>query len=114
MELERGKRDFERRLEEGRAEIRKRLERVEQCCKEAEEARRRDWEKLEGRLMTAEEKRQHDADSLQRLMARMTEEYVNIVRAASEDIKQEFAEGRAESRGQTEALLKMMDRLPPD
>jgi hypothetical protein len=124
MELEQWQRDFDRRLEEGRGEVRERIERVERCCKEAEEARRRDWEELKGRLMTAEEKRQHELDYIQRLFATLTDEYITIIRAAGSDIKREFAEGRAEARleaeeghkqmrAQTEAILKMLDRLPP-
>jgi hypothetical protein len=114
MELERGREDFERRLEEGRGEILKRIEQVERCCKGAEEARRRDWEELKGRLMTEGEKRQHESDGIQRLFAVLTDEYVNVVRSAGEDLKREFAEGRAESRAQTEAILKLLDRLPPE
>jgi coproporphyrinogen III oxidase len=125
MELERKERDFERRLEETGGEICERLEQIHQDCKEAEEARRRDWEELNGRLMTAEEKHQFEMDNIRLLFARMTDEYVNVMRAASADIKREFAEGReearaeaeenrAENRAQREALLKMLDRLPPN
>jgi hypothetical protein len=39
---------------------------------------------------------------------------VNVVRSAEEDMKREFAEGRAEARAQTEAILKLLDRLPPE
>lgn len=125
MELERKERDFERRLEETGGEICKRLERVERCCKEAEEARRRDWEEFKGRTVTAQERHRFELDGIRRTSARMTDEYVKVMRAASADIKREFAEGReearaeaeesrAENRAQTEALLKMLDRLPPD
>jgi hypothetical protein len=114
MELERGRKDFERRLEEGRGEILERIERVERCCKEAEEARKRDWEDLKGRLMTEAEKRQHEADGIQRLFATLTDAYVNIFRSAREDQEREFAEGRAENRAQTEAILKLLDRFPSE
>lgn len=120
MELEQQLRDFDRRLDEGRQEIRARIERVERCCRESEEARRRDWEELEGRMMTAEEERKHQSDGILRLMTAMTAEYVNIMRAFGEDMRQEFARGRAEAeegraqlRANTEAVLKMLDRLPP-
>lgn len=113
MELEEQMRDFDRRVEEGRREIQAQIERVEQSCKEAGEERRREWEELKGRVMTAEEKRQHDSDEFQRLMATMTHEYVTIIRSAGADMKQEFAEGRAENRAQTDALMRMLDRLPP-
>ena len=114
MELEEQLRDFDRRVEESRGEIQARLESIERCCKEAEEARRRDWEELKGRMMTAEELRQHESDGIQRLLATMTDAHVTVIRAAAADMKREFAEGRAESRAQTEAILKLLDRLPPE
>lgn len=120
MELEEQLRDFDRRVERGRLEIRARIEGVERCCKEAEEARRRDWEELEGRMMTAEEERKHHSDGFLRLMAAMTDEYVTIIRALGDDMKRGFAEGRAEAeegraqlRANTEAVLRILDRLPP-
>lgn len=120
MELEQQLRDFDRRVEEGRREIRARIESVEQCCKEAEEARRRDWEELKGRMMTAEEERKHQSDGFLRLMAAMTDEYVTIIRAVGADMRSEFARGRAEAeegraqlRANTEAVMRMLDRLPP-
>jgi hypothetical protein len=113
MEVERGQRDFERRMEETGGEILERLERAERCCKEAEEARRRDWEELKGRMMTAEEKHQFELDGIQRQFTTMTYEYVKVISSAREDMERENAERRAESRAQTDALLKLMDRLPP-
>lgn len=114
MDLERGKRDFERRVEEAGNEIRERLERVELSCKEAEEARRRDWEKFEGRVMTAAEKHQFELDGIRRSFTTMTHEYVSVISAARHDLERAFAEGRDENRAQTDALLKLIDRLPPD
>jgi uncharacterized membrane-anchored protein YhcB (DUF1043 family) len=113
MEIERRMEDFERRLEERRGEVRAQIERAERRCKEAEEARRRDWEELKGHLATEAEKRQFESDSVQRLLAALTDAHVNVVRSAEEDMKREFAEGRAENRAQTEAILKLLDRLPP-
>jgi hypothetical protein len=113
MELERKRCDFDRRVEKGCREFRERIEGVERCCKEAEDARRRDWEKLEGRMMSAEEERKHQSDGFLRLLAAMTDEYVAIARSIGEDMKREFAESRAESRAQSEALMRMFDRLPP-
>ena len=120
MEVERGNRDFERRMEEASGKIRERLEGAERCFKEAEEARRRDWEKFEGRMLTAAKKHQFELDGIRRVSAQMTDEYVKVIRAAGEDMRREFAkletqfdEGRDENRAQTEALLKMLDRLPP-
>lgn len=113
MELEEQLRDFDRRVEESRGEIQAHLESIERCCKEAEEARRRDWEELEGRMMTAEEKRQHESDGIQRLMATMTDAHLTVIHSAAADIRREFAEGRAENRAQTEAIWRLLDRLPP-
>jgi hypothetical protein len=113
MELEQWQEDFDRRVEEGRREIRERIERVEQRCQEAEKVRRGEWEALKGRMMTAEEKQERRSDEFLRLMAAMTVEYVAIARSTGEDMKREFAESRAESRAQSEALMRMFDRLPP-
>ena len=98
MEIERKMEDFDRRLEEGRGVIRAQIEQAERRCREAEEARRRDWEELKGHLATEAEKRQFESDSIQRLLAALTDVYVNVVRSAGEDMKREFAEARAESR----------------
>jgi len=118
MELERGKRDFERRMEEASGEIAKRLEGAERSCKEAEEARRRDWEAFEGRVLTAAERHQFELDGIRRVSAQMTDEYVKVIRAVGEDMRRGFAELREElreeNRPHTEALLKMLDRLPPN
>lgn len=114
MELERGKREFDRRVEAGGREVVERLDAVLKCCRESEETRRRDWEELKGRLMTAEEKHQFDLGNIQRLFATMTAEYVKVIQAMGEDMRRGFAEAREENRPHTEALLKMLDRLPPD
>lgn len=113
MEVDRSRREFERRLEEGHEEIVEHMERVLRCCREAEEARRCDWEELNGRLMTAEEQRRFELDSIQTLFATMTREHVRVIAAASEDMERRFAETRGENRAHTEALLKVLDRLPP-
>jgi hypothetical protein len=110
MEVERRKRDFERRVEETGDEILERLEDALRCCKAAEEARRHDWEELKGRMMTAEEEHQFKLDGIQRQFATMTTEYIKVLDAARADWEREFAENRA----QADALMKMLDRLPPD
>lgn len=93
MELERERPDFERRVEEGRREILERVEQAERrCAKE----------------------HQRGSDALLWLMGEMTTEYLAIVRAIGEDIHNEFQETRAENRAQSDALMKLMDRLPPD
>lgn len=114
MEVERGKRDFERRVEEGRREIRERIEKAEQRCKKAEEARQGEWGALRGQVVTAQEEQKRSSDALVRLVAEMTTEYIAIIRALGDDMRHHFAETRAENRAQTEALMKMLDRLPPD
>jgi hypothetical protein len=124
MELERKRCDFERRLEEGRGELVERIEALQRSLREGGEARRREWEELNGRLMTADEKRQFENDHIQRLLAQMTDAHVQTIRAAQDDMKREFAESRAESRAkfeellaearaQRQATLKMLDRLSP-
>jgi hypothetical protein len=113
MEREQWRKDFDRRLEEGRREIRERIERVERRCQKADEARRREWEELEGRVMTAQEEQKHQSDGFLRLLATMTDEYVTIARSINEDIRAASAESRAENKAQTEALMRMLDRLPP-
>jgi hypothetical protein len=124
MELERKRCDFERRLEEGRGEVLEKIEALQRELREGGEARRREWEELNGRLMTAEEKRQFENDHIQRVLAQMMDAHVETMRAAQEDIKREFAESRAESRAkfedlqaesraQRQATLRMLDRLPP-
>lgn len=124
MELEEQMRDFDRRVEVGRGELVERIEALQRSLREGGEARRREWEELNGRLMTADEKRQHENDHIQRVLAQMTDEHVKTIRAAAEDMKREFAESRAESRAkfeellaearaQRQATLKMLDRLSP-
>jgi hypothetical protein len=124
MELERKRCDFERRLEEGRGEVLEKIEVLQRELREGGEARRREWEELNGRLMTAEEKRQFENDHIQRVLAQMMDAHVETMRAAQEDIQREFAESRAESRAkfeelqaearaQRQATLTMLDRLPP-
>lgn len=103
--------DFDRRLEASRGAIQAQIEQAERRCREAEEARRRDWEELKGHLASEAEKRQFESDSTQRLLAGLTDAYVSVVRSAEEDMKREFAEARAENRAQTEAILKLLDRL---
>lgn len=125
MELERKRCDFERRLEEGRGEVLEKIEALQRELREGGEARRREWEELNGRLMTAEEKRQFELDYIQTIYAQMTDAFVGAIHAASEDMRREFAESRAESRekfeelqaearAQRQATLRMLDRLPPE
>lgn len=120
MERERVRRDMDQRLERGCKEIRQRLEKIERRWEEDEKARKREWEELEGRMMTATEEHRHYNDGLLRKMSIMTEQYIGILREFSEDMQMQFAKGwadaaesRAQLRANTEAVLKMLDRLPP-
>lgn len=112
MERERIRRDMDERLERGMKEIQSRLQKIECRWEEDEAARRREWEELEGRMMTATEEHRHYNDGLLRKMTVMTNAQINILREFSEDMQKEFAEGRAQLRANTEAVLKMLDRLP--
>ncbi len=124
MEIERERCDFVRRLAESRGEVLEKIEALQRELREGGEARRREWEELNGRLMTAEEKRQFENDHIQRVLAQMTDTHVQAFQAAQEDMKRAFAESRAESRAkfeelqaearaQRQATLRMLDRLPP-
>ena len=113
VDTERMRREFNEGLERRQIEIRARLEKVEQRWEESEEARRHEWEALEGRLMNAYERNQHFNDGLLRKMTVMTEEYIKILREGGAIFQEEMAEGRAQLRANTEAVLKALDRLPP-
>ncbi|HET9196654.1 MAG TPA: hypothetical protein VFN92_00160 [Solirubrobacterales bacterium] len=43
----------------------------------------------------------------------MTDEYVTIARSLGEDIQAGFAESRAEGKANREAMMRILDRLPP-
>jgi hypothetical protein len=113
MELERKRCDFDQRVEAGCRELRSRFEKLERRCHEAEEARRHEWEAAEGRIMTVAEELQHRHDGFMRLLSAVTDHYIKIIDALNEDMNAGFAESRAENKAQTEALLRMLDRLPP-
>ena len=74
VDEERLRLEFEQGVERRQAEIRARLEKVERRWQEGEEARRREWEALEGRLMSAYEESRHHNDGLLRRNVRMTQE----------------------------------------
>lgn len=114
MELEKQRWERDQRIEQIGREIRERLEKVEQRCKESEEARRKRWERLEGRVMTAEEKQERRSDEFLRLVTAVGHEYLKIIADLSDDMTRRFEETRGENRAHTEALLKVLDRLPPD
>ncbi len=89
------------------------------------EARRvREFEALEGRAMTRHEKIEASFDGLLRKMDVMTLEHVRILHDLGSDMQAARArqeedsavardEARAEAQAGREALLRMLDRLPP-
>jgi hypothetical protein len=113
VDEERMSREFEEGVARRQLEIKARLERVEQRWEESEKARRREWEALEGRLMTAYEENRHYSDGLLRRNVVMTQEFIAILREGREVARAEAAENRAETRANTEAVLKLLDRLSP-
>ncbi len=70
-------------------------------------------ETLEGRLLTVEEERKLFYDGLFRKMTVMTSEYIAVLREFGHEMRTELSEQRAQLRANTEAVLKMLDRLPP-
>ncbi|HWM54035.1 MAG TPA: hypothetical protein VNO20_01405 [Solirubrobacterales bacterium] len=113
MDVEQIRREMKEGFERSLAEIQARTEQVEKHWEKSEEARRREWERLEGRLMTAEEKRKRFDDALLRKNTMMTQAFLAILDEGREEFRQEFAEGRAQMRANTEAVLAVLDRLPP-
>ncbi len=116
MDLER---EFMERTDRRGVEFREMLENIERRWKEGEEARRREWEALEGRAMTAWEKIEHSLDGLLRKTTMITQEQIAMNWKVAEETREEFREGFAEikqeMRANREATLKMLDRLsePP-
>ena len=113
VDVEQIRREMKEGFERSLAEIQARTEQVEKHWEKSEEARRREWERLEGRLMTAEEKRKRFDDALLRKNTMMTQAFLAILDEGREEFRQEFAEGRAQMRANTEAVLAVLDRLPP-
>ena len=113
MEIEQQLREMDERSKRGFAELMGRVEEAERRWEESEQARRREWEELEGRAMTAMEEQRHYNDGLLRKMDVMTVIELNILREISEDLKRGFAEVQSEGRAHREALWRLLDRLPP-
>ncbi|HEX5592370.1 MAG TPA: hypothetical protein VFX35_03370 [Solirubrobacterales bacterium] len=112
-ELERQRWERDQRLEQIGRELRERIEKVERRCKESEEARRAQWEQIEGRVMTADEKQERRSDEFLRLANALALEHLKMIGDLSDDMTRRSEESREENRAQSEALLKMLDRLPP-
>lgn len=113
MEIKQQMREMGGRLEQGFAEIMERMEEAERRWEEDERVRKREWEELEGRTMTAMEEHRHYNDGLLRKMDTMTVFQVNVAREIQEEQRKGFAEMQAEGRAHREALLRLLDRLPP-
>lgn len=114
MELEKQRWERDQRLKQIGREIRQRIEKAECRCQESEEARRKDWEQLEGRVMTAQEQQERRSDEFLRLINAVGYEHLKIIADLSDDMSRRSAEAREENRAHTEALLRVLDRLPPD
>lgn len=113
MEIEQRLREIDERLERGFTELMGRMKEAERRWEEDERSRRREWEALEGRAMTAMEEHRHFNDGLLRKMDVMLTVELNILSEISENMEKGRAEARAENRANIEALMKMLDRLPP-
>lgn len=113
MEIEQQMRAMDERMERRFAELMGRMEEAERRWEEDEQARKREWEELEGRAMTAMEEHRHYNDGLLRKMSTMSVVEVNMLREISEDLKKGFAEIQSEGHAHREALWRLLDRLPP-
>jgi len=113
MELKQQLSEMDGRMARGFAEIMGRMEEAERRWEHDERARKREWEELEGRAMTAMEEHRHYNDGLLRKMDVLTIVQVNIAREIHEEISKGFEEMQAEGRAHREALLRVLDRLPP-
>lgn len=113
MEIEQQMREMDERFERRFAELMGRVGEAERCWEESERARKREWEELEGRAMTAMEEHRHYNDGLLRKMDVMTAVELNMLQEISEDHRRGFAEIQSEGRAHREALLRLLDRLPP-
>ena len=115
VEMDRLNREFAEGVERRGAEIAARLAKIEEKWEGSEEARRREWEVLEGRAMTAWEEIKHFNDGLLRKNTMMTEDLLAMIWQAREEGREAHAEFREEMRANREATLKMLGRLsePP-
>ena len=113
MEIEQQMREMDERFAQRFVELMGRIEEAERCWDVSERARKREWEELEGRAMTAMEEHRHYNDGLLRKMDAMTTVELNMLHEISEAHRKGFAEIQAEGRAHREALLRLLDRLPP-
>jgi hypothetical protein len=113
MENDRGRIEFQERVEARQEEGLERILAVIRRCDDEAEARRREWEEAKGREMTRAEKIDAHHDEFLIKMTVTTQAQVGEIERLGEEVRRGFAEGRAESEAGREALLRMLDRLPP-
>jgi hypothetical protein len=124
-------RDRARRIEGKQDEILRRWTAAEKRWEEGEAERVREFEALEGRAMTRQEKIDASFEGLLRKMNVMTLEHLEILNDLRIDMQHsreeadrasarfwkkaeaEYSENRAEAQAGREALLRILDRLPP-
>jgi len=106
----------------------------EERWEQAEVERRREWSTLEERFLAAEAKRQAFDDALFLKVNAMNAQFLQVLHEINDSLQQltrevrvlreemrggfgemraDFAEVRAEQRAGREALLQILDRLPP-
>jgi hypothetical protein len=127
MENDRDRIEFQERVEARQKEGLERILALIRHCDEEAAAGRREWEEAKGREMTRAEKIDAHHDEFLIKMTVTTEAQVAAIndlgkqwQKASIEIEktrrfseQEWEESRAEARAGREALLRMLDRLPP-
>jgi hypothetical protein len=110
---EKAEAEFRERIEGRQIEGLERMRAVERRCDEEAAARRREWEEAKGREMTREEKLDAHHDEFLIKMSVTTAAQVSEIERMGEEMRRGFEEGRAEAKAGREALMKMLDRLPP-
>lgn len=115
VDIERCNREFVEGVERKMAEIAARLARTERLWKEGEDARRREWEALEGRTMTGWDKIDHFHDGLMRKNTMIAQTLMSMMWNVQEEARIAHEELKEDMRANREATLKMLDRLsePP-
>jgi hypothetical protein len=113
VSFEQRDRERHRRIEKKQDEILRRVVATEKRWEDGEAERVREFEALEGRMMTRAEKLDAAQDGLLRKINVMTLEFIQVMRDARDDMRKEFAESHAEARAGREAMLRILDRLPP-
>jgi prophage DNA circulation protein len=127
MENDRDRIDFQERVEARQKESLEWILTIVRRCDEEAEARRREWEEAKGREMTRAEKIDAHHDEFLIKMSVTTQAQVDAIKDLGEKWREsqieiektrvvserEWEESRAEARAGRDALLRMLDRLPP-